>query len=118
MTILRIFDIFFPRVYVLYCTFLPFSVGLSPDSYPTWFFQFVFAATTATIVSGAIAERCQLATYFIYSVVLTGWIYPVCSHWAWHVSDDPEDPSTGWLAQMGYQARTGGGFKKSWEFRF
>jgi len=95
-----------------------FNYNLSHDLYPKWFFQFVFAATAATIVSGAIAERCQFAAYFVYSIIITAWVYPPVSHWAWDGGNDMPmnvtDETTGitkemmvtvgkgWLAETGY----------------
>ncbi len=56
-------------------------------------FQTVFAATAATIVSGAMAERTKFISYCIYSAVISLVVYPVSGHWIW---------GGGWLAQMGF----------------
>ncbi|HEY9221269.1 MAG TPA: ammonium transporter [Lutibacter sp.] len=58
------------------------------------FFQTVFAATAATIVSGAIAERTKFSTYLIFSLLMTLIIYPISGHWVWQ--------SGGWLAKLGF----------------
>lgn len=57
-----------------------------------FFFQLVFCATAATIVSGAMAERTKFSTYLVYSAVISLIIYPVSGHWIW---------GGGWLAQLG-----------------
>ena len=49
----------------------------------SWMFQVVFAATAATIVSGAMAERTKFVSYLIYSAVISAVIYPVVGHWIW-----------------------------------
>ncbi len=56
-------------------------------------FNLVFCATTATIVSGAMAERTKFISYCIYSGVISGLIYPIEAHWIW---------GGGWLAQLGF----------------
>ena len=65
------------------------------------FRRYVFAATIATIVSGAVAERIQFKGYMIYSFFLTGIIYPWASHWIWSAD--------GFLNKMGLIDYAGGG---------
>lgn len=67
-----------------------------PAGVPLWayaIFQTVFCATSATIVSGAMAERTKFSAYCIYSACISLFIYPISGHWIW---------GGGWLAQMGF----------------
>ncbi len=61
--------------------------------FPFWLFQCVFAATTATIVSGGVAERTKFTGYLAYSVVICAFIYPIFGSWAWGSLLD----GNGWL---------------------
>lgn len=63
------------------------------DDIAFFVFQAVFAATSATIISGAVAERMKLSAYFILTIAMVTVIYPVVGHWIW---------SGGWLAQLGF----------------
>ena len=59
-----------------------------------WFFQMVFVATTASIVSGTLAERVKLWTFFLFIALLTAIIYPVVGAWTW---------GGGWLGSLGFK---------------
>ena len=58
-----------------------------------WFFQMVFVATTASIISGALAERVKMWSFFLFTLVLTAVLYPVVGAWTW---------GGGWLADLGF----------------
>ena len=64
------------------------------------FFQTMFAATAATIVSGAVAERIEFKSYLIYSVLISAFVYPVSGHWIW--GGLAGEASRGWLEQLGF----------------
>ena len=78
----------------------PFIMGdysaALPEGVPLWayaIFQTVFCATSATIVSGAMAERTKFSAYCVYSAAISLFIYPVSGHWIW---------GGGWLAELGF----------------
>ena len=60
-----------------------FSDFVSPEIAQVFFFNLVFCATTATIVSGAMAERTKFLSYCIYSLVISAIVYPIEAHWVW-----------------------------------
>jgi len=77
--------------------------GFALSAAPTWdysflLFQTMFAATAATITSGAMAERTKFSGYLIVSALITGLIYPIFGSWAWGSFYE----GTGWLADLGF----------------
>ena len=77
-----------------------FDIFTSYDSFAwdQFVFNLVFCATTATIVSGAMAERTKFLSYCVYSAVISAFIYPVEAHWIW---------GGGWLAELGFHDLSG-----------
>ena len=67
----------------------------------TYFFQVVFAATAATIVSGAVAERTKFSAYLLFQPFICGLIYPIVTHWVWS--------GQGWLGDLGFIDFAGSG---------
>src|SRR5210317_1176181 len=79
-------------------SFLPWSDGtdFKKDSYAAgsdWYFQMVFCATTASIVSGTLAERIKIWPFFLFTAILTGILYPIEMGWQW---------GGGWLSVKGF----------------
>ncbi len=69
------------------------AAGAANVDYTALFFQTVFCATSATIVSGAVAGRTDFRAYCIYSACISLFIYPIAGHWVW---------GGGWLSEMGF----------------
>lgn len=69
-----------------------FSAGYTSAS--DWFFQAVFVATTASIISGTLAERVRIEPFLVFVVILTGFLYPITGAWKW---------GGGWLDAKGFQ---------------
>ena len=78
-----------------------FIVSKNDDQqFGSWFFQFCFACTAASITSGSVAERINLFTYLCFSFYITSFIYPIIVAWTW---------GGGWLSKIGYQDFAGSG---------
>ncbi|RKD91311.1 ammonium transporter [Mangrovibacterium diazotrophicum] len=73
--------------------FISEGFGDNYSDYADLFFQTVFAATAATIVSGAMAERTEFISYLIFSIFITLFVYPISGHWTW---------GGGWLSELGF----------------
>ena len=65
-----------------------------------FFFQTMFAATAATIVSGAVAERIEFKSYLIYSILVSAAVYPISGHWMW--GSLAGEGSQGWIEALGF----------------
>ncbi len=95
------YGIMYPGAFNGILGFVGFGVtpqtAMDPSYYPNiqtdFLFQVAFAATAATIVSGAVAGRMQFRSYLVYSALLTGIIYPIAGAWQW---------GGGWLSELGF----------------
>ena len=77
---------------------MPYAMDYSQQA--DFFFQVVFVATAMSIVSGAVAGRMKLVPFFLFAIVLTGFIYPIQGYWNW---------GGGFLSEMGYSDYAGSG---------
>jgi Amt family ammonium transporter len=71
----------------------PIDVATGQPSSASWFFQMVFVAVAAAVVSGALAERIKFWPFAAFVVILTGILYPITGHWTW---------GGGWLSELGF----------------
>ncbi len=89
------------------------SPQFAPDSFDTsdgsirFLFQAMFCGTAATILSGAVAERCTFRGYLVITAITATLIYPVFGHWAW--ATDPAGTKVGWLGALGFHDFAGAG---------
>lgn len=74
--------------------------GFTQADYLRCIFNFSFCCTSSTIISGALAERIYLDTYFVYSILVTGFIFPIAAGWGW---------GGGWLHTIGFMDFSGSG---------
>jgi Amt family ammonium transporter len=77
---------------------MPYGMDYSQQA--DFFFQVVFVATAMSIVSGAVAGRMKLLPFFLFAIVLTGFIYPIQGYWNW---------GGGFLSSNGYSDYAGSG---------
>jgi len=70
---------------------------IAVEDFAKFFYTWSFCATSSTIVSGSVAERCTISGYFIYTTTITAFIYPVVCHWLW--------TGDGWLSPYNSEAR-------------
>ena len=77
---------------------IPYGMDYSQQA--DFFFQVVFVATAMSIVSGAVAGRMKLVPFFLFAIVLTGFIYPIQGYWNW---------GGGFLSELGYSDYAGSG---------
>ena len=82
------------------------GVGGNDWGYTFFLFQLVFAGTTATIVSGAMAERTKFSAYLVYSGIVSLVVYPIFGHWAWGNLLDGDTDNGVWLAPKGFRVTT------------
>mmetsp|Transcript_13637 Transcript_13637/g.21350 ORF Transcript_13637/g.21350 Transcript_13637/m.21350 type:complete len:146 (+) Transcript_13637:577-1014(+) len=78
-----------------------FETSMTNDQYLQWFYKFSLCSTSATIVSGSLAERTFVETYLVFSILMTGIIYPIASSWV---------IGEGWLHQIGFHDAAGCGY--------